>query len=481
MHFRLQRNGGSELMDARALAVAKDPESTVEDLRQISNRSLEINRLIASHPNSDSDLLQEICDIFGDDDCRDSEVIKAVIQNPRVSIYRLGYHGRDFPELVINNPALNDFFIQYPDLYKVIPELLFTPGCPVNIMRAAAKDRDDQFKALLLLNPELPADIAAMVSPEIIFNSANTRLQGFIDGVKDDTKRGYLNIYKNTTRPFCVPRYLEFDRDDLNHRFADQVLCGFPYTSVKWPWPMGNNELEMQPIAQIDLSGASKLLGEDFGTGLFQIWGSVGKGERGHLQRIIPPDDLVDELDEWYPSYAPWLDVEPDGSPEFNDCLTCCFDLSDYRPFGINRCRVEWVSLGRMFYPSIYLRLIDPLLVDFSTDAYNWPRSLETDAEKWDAELEALKLPTGLSPIPNGAAQLFLLGGYGDGQGNTWRTTKGNFFLYHSIDYAVKISISVQVKRGSDDGLASRFQLDERSSVTAYGGLIFNVYNGVYK
>lgn len=468
-------------MDMHALAVAKDSGSTVDDLRQISNRSVEINRLIAIHPNSDSDLLTEICDFFDEDDCRDSEVIKAVIQNPNVSIQRLIYHGRDNPELVLNNPSLDDFFNQYPDLYELLPELLFTPGCPLSIMRAAAADPSGQFKALLLLNPELPADIAAMVSPEIIFKYAEARLQDFIDKVEDETARGYLNIYKNTTRPFCVPRFLEFDRDDLNHRFADQVLCGFPYTSAKWPWPTGNNELEMQPIAQVDLGGASKLLGEDFGTGLFQLWGSVGKGARGHLQRIIPPEDLVDELEEWYPSYAPWLDVEPDGSPKFKDCLTCCFDLSDYRPFGINRCRVEWVSLGRMFYPSIYLRLICPLRVDFSSDASNWPLSLETDAENWDAELEELKLPTGLSPIPDGAAPLFLLGGYGDGQGNTWQITDGNFFLYHSIDYAVKVSISVQVNRGSDNDLTNRFQFDEWNSVKACGDLLFNVHYGVYK
>lgn len=314
-------------MDTHALAVAKDSGSAVEDLRKISNKSHEINRLIATHPNSDSDLLGEICGFLGEGDCLDNEVIKAVIQNPRVSIQLLSDHGRDFPELVLNNPTLDDFFVQYPKLYEVIPELLFTSGCPEKIMMAAAEDGDDQFKALLLLNPELPAKVAALVSPEIIYKSAEARLQGFIDGIKDEAARGYLNIYKNTTRPFCVPRFLEFDRDDLNHRFADQILCGFPYTSAKWPWPTGNNELEMQPIAQIDLGRASKLLGEDFGTGLFQLWGSVGKGESEHLQRIIPSDDLVDELEEWYPSYAPWLDVEPDGSPKFNDCLTCCFSL----------------------------------------------------------------------------------------------------------------------------------------------------------
>jgi hypothetical protein len=273
-----------------------------------------------------------------------------------------------------------------------------------------------------------------------LFDGAKNRLQDFAEKMADDVGKEFLSAYSVTSRPFFVPRFLSFDGDLREHRLSDQVLCGFPFTSQKWSWPIGGNGLHMQPVAQISLETTGKLLKLPLGAGLLQIWGCVGMGWRDHTIRIIPSADLLDSVDCFYPADAAWLKTDYDGAPEFENCIVSAFSLDDYRPFKIQNCRVEWVDMGEMFYPSVYKRIFLP----FQKDDYKL--SLEDDsdfvsiAEKLAEKIKKLRLPTGLNPY---GRRLFVLGGYGDGLGNTWHTDDGDLILYHSVDYGIKITIAL--------------------------------------
>jgi hypothetical protein len=104
---------------------------------------------------------------------------------------------------------------------------------------------------------------------------------------------------------------------DRTNRFVDQVVKGFPFTSTKHPWPCLPNGLYLQPIAQLDLIGASDKLGISLGAGLLQVWASPDLSDP--KIRLISVGDLSDEVDEFYPPNAPWLDSE-----DYLCLFNCC-------------------------------------------------------------------------------------------------------------------------------------------------------------
>ena len=426
-----------------------DATSTADQLRDLANKTHELNRIIARHPSTDAITLDAILNFRDDtDEDQSPELRRLVLQHPNASYRLIAYWARKYPEDLLKNPALGKIIADNDELYLDAPEILSTPGCPNELLNYAANHGDAKHRAYLLLNPELPDSVREIVSGDRTFMEAQERLIQFI-AVNDDVRvREYLQAYANTSRPIWIPRFFSFDKTNSAHRRADQVLCGFPYTSAKWVWPVGKNGEYMQPISQIDLSQAGRLLNEDFTAGLLQIWGGVGQGLGVHMTRVIPASDLNDMPDDFYPEHASWLKKESDGDLNFENCTVSSFGIDDFFPFSSERCRVEWVSLGSMFYPSIYKRISHSLEQDdLDGRIKNWKADW-SDLEALDETLDDLKLPTALTL---GINPLFQLGGYGDGLGNTWRENNGSLLLWHSIDYAVKITIAVYYKR-NDEG-----------------------------
>ena len=431
-------------MSNEILEKLSDPSLSIDDLRGYSNKTNEINKKIAAHPNVDSTLLDELLEYWGEDDEGiDADVVKVALRNPAISLEKLTRFGRDYPESVLDNPSFADFLKKEPHLYKKIPEILHQINCPEKLLIKASKQRKEEFWPDILINPKIPVSLTDAVNPNNLFESGKKRLQDFKDKVSDEIVEKYLELYLNTVRPFFVPRFLKFDRSKREHRLSDQVLCGFPFTSQKWPWPLGSNGLHMQPVAQINLENVGKLLRLPLGTGLLQIWGCVDMGLRDHSVRIIPPQDHSDVLDDFYPPDAAWLKVDYEGAPEFEKCIVSSFTLDDYRPFKIEKCRVEWVDMGDMFYPSVYKRIFSPLRQDDCSSQFDDSSNSWTLTEKLDEKIDKLRLPTGLNPYGN---RLFVLGGYGDGLGNAWHTDDGDLVLYHSVDYGYKITIALYCK-----------------------------------
>lgn len=129
------------------------------------------------------------------------------------------------------------------------------------------------------------------------------RLDAFASAQPTAALRNFVGAYAAMSRPYCLPRFLPLDKTNQTHRMADQLGPGFPFTSAKWSWPFANDE-PMQPIVQIDLDNAGKLLGDNIGDGLLQCWALAAEGQPNHwnpLLRIIPREDLLQPMDSHYP------------------------------------------------------------------------------------------------------------------------------------------------------------------------------------
>ncbi|MDD5029772.1 MAG: hypothetical protein PHH58_09775 [Rhodoferax sp.] len=150
-----------------------------------------------------------------------------------------------------------------------------------------------------------------------------------------------MEAYAAMSRPYCLPRFLPLDKTNQTHRLADQLGPGFPFTSAQWPWPLENDE-PMQPIVQINLDNAGKLLGENIGDGLLQCWAHAMKGRPNHwdpLLRIIPKADMLQTMDSHYPKGA-----KRNGYKKDHRC-----EGLDGPGEWWTKPRVEWMAMGGMF------------------------------------------------------------------------------------------------------------------------------------
>ena len=312
----LREEQGELSMDDATKSILMNADSTSVQLADLMNHSGEINRLIGRHPNADSETLAEIIGFWDtDEDQIDLELRRSVVKHPHASMETLVKLGREFPSLLLENPSLKLLLSEHPDFFESIPEVLMIPECPVELMRSAFESGDLMQKAMLALNPGLPDDFCEQFSQIKLAAQSDTALEKFADSQKDKWVKEYLSKYRSTSRPFCIPRFLDLDRMNPDHRKQDQVLSGFPYTSDRWPWPVGENGEHMQPIAQIDLENASINLGESLGSGLLQVWGGVNESELS--LRTIPKPDLLEPVDDFYPEDAPGLPRIRSGMPRW--------------------------------------------------------------------------------------------------------------------------------------------------------------------
>jgi len=188
---------------------------------------------------------------------------------------------------------------------------------------------------------EIPHAHETPNSPPPMNGDAFRRLDAFARAQPTAVLRNFVEAYAGMSRPYCLPRFLPLDKSNPAHRLADQLGPGFPFTSAAWPWPLADDE-PMQPIAQVNLESAGKLLGESMGDGLLQCWASAMFGHPNHwdpLLRIIPKADLLQTMDSNYPQGGRRNRYKRDsrrkglGGP--GEWWT--------------RPRVEWIPMGGMF------------------------------------------------------------------------------------------------------------------------------------
>ncbi len=147
----------------------------------------------------------------------------------------------------------------------------------------------------------------------------------------DASIKATLVEYMKLSRPFYTPVYLPQDLSKKEGRFCD-LLGGFPYTSVDFPWPTDSRTGEyLQPVAQLGLSKVGRLLQRNLGTGFIQVWGysTEAYGQLRFELRTIGGVSEKDVLSDFFP-----------------ENIARAVDLGESRR---NEPRLLWRSGGGMF------------------------------------------------------------------------------------------------------------------------------------
>ena len=256
--------------------------------------------------------------------------------------------------------------------------------------------------------------------------------------VESDTVKEWLNVYLNNTRLYAVPKFLKQDLTKSQQRQCD-LIGGIPYTSDSFPWPKTDGDgLPMQPICQINLETASSLLGENLGSGLFQLWGRVDTNKAEWKSKL-------DERSEWMfirvipvakLSETPSADI-PDGSIWDNENKWS--KLDGPQPFFgrfPNELRlkpaISWHKLGYMF--PHYLANLQHM-----GEVYNH------NEDDFDLRYDFFEdLPSGI-PTPKSAPHIYLGGFGGQAYGDEDDTLNGELVIRLAIDVGMTVHIGIMV------------------------------------
>jgi hypothetical protein len=152
-----------------------------------------------------------------------------------------------------------------------------------------------------------------------------------MESSNDPNLKSRLAQYLNISRPYYTPAFCQQDLIKKNSRFCN-LLGGFPFTSIEFPWPCDSNTNEyLQPLIQLDLSIVSRLLGRNLEKGLVQVWGySEEKYDQFKYEiRTILGTPNRKSLSEFFPS-------------------TIARSL-DFGEFKMNNPKLKWRAAGGMF------------------------------------------------------------------------------------------------------------------------------------
>lgn len=380
-----------------AFKQAQNPKTTSSELEILLWLDDDVDLLIARHQNATSSLLDQLIDQKG----WDSQIVKAVLQNANISQEHMLELGRKYPAEMLKNPSLESRLLADLELLTDIPEVLSLSECPEFYIRWAAKNGNLTQKISIRINPIAPKDIQDELSPKYFVQDAAVKIKQLSESLDNADAQRCLVTYSQTSLPYCLPKFLPFDRDNLAHRFEDQLICGFPFTSKSWPWPKDQDGNPMQPLVQLDLVNVSKNLGLPLGEGLLQVWNA------GQLIRIIPIQSFNETLDTYYPEETPWTDKEE----------WTIYGLTNMHGLDVNNCRIEWIPLGKM-YPSFHSKM-------WEWAESNWPNPDKASKFASHREFDALYQMVAQLSIPQRGESncfmtdpIFTLGG--------WPSTSGN-------------------------------------------------------
>jgi len=384
---------------ADMLKMASDLKTPATKLLLITNKYKQVNYLLSLHPKSNKKILNLIIEKvesfrydkpekFDDYELNDELVLKNISRHPKIDANSFIDLANRYPDDALKNPSLMRFFEDKTLSIEKINRLFESSNLPVALMRLYAAQGTQPQKLALMRNCNLPSDVKRKLTPDKIHRKILRRLKQITNKTEDKFLKRCLDRYSQKSKLFCVPRFLPFDRFDLLHRLQDQILCGFPYTSAKWSWPVDASGDHMQPFAQIDLQNASKLLNEFLGDGILQLWTSPRIFENVELTiRVIPRCDGNYPMDNFYPDKALWLKKSSNSELDFDNCI--CFDiLKPYlHGFDLDQCRIEWVYLTRMFGYGIYDLIFHDKNSDLSVEQEIQSDNLMSKIEEIDDSL----------------------------------------------------------------------------------------------
>ena len=408
---------------------ASDPSTSAEDLMILAGHAIEVDRALALHPNATAELLESIMYAEHEDGNFDREVRTAVVRHPNVSTATFRELSTSYPKEAVTNPSMDALLKADPQILEGCSHLLELDGCPESWLKRGVSSTSYSVRLQTLRSPNLPEKLRARLSPETLVKEAESNLQKFKEKQKTGLAAEFVEKYIKVAErlPYAIPSFCDFDPKNPEHRMADQVICGFPYTSKSWPWPQDAEKKFMHPVAQIDLSNAGAILGKDFEDGLLQVWFSVNpnsevKGSWDPIVRFIPRLSLREELNEEYPKDAPW---NPSRDSDPDDELI--FGLPNEI---VPSARVQWIAAGSM-YPRP-TKALSQWLEDRSL-------SFDSEIEKAEEKFEKLKIP-GLGNCFDEKSRAMRLGGYVFGYGNeadliSWKSNDDQLLFYIGVEF----------------------------------------------
>lgn len=221
---------------------------------------------------------------------------------------------------------------------------------------------------------------------------------------KEELVRMAIANYAESALPFFLPEFHEMDRSNRDHRLADQIVGGFPFTSTKWPWPSNNGPAQF--VCQVNLGLARRLLNHDFGDGLLQVFADHYDACDEFTVRTIPTADLSEPLSDDYP---PEMD-------RFNE-----EGMLSIQGIGAPTPRMSWVPAGDMFLNGVTDAIPEELRALRNPRRRRLlDRVFEIDEEMWDSDYPY----SGNTDLLGDPMNSMFLGGYAFGDGNGWNLHK---------------------------------------------------------
>ena len=306
-----------------ALNVARNPNSTAEQLQACLGVAVEADRLIAGNANCGVEALRRL-GTSGDSECRQAAIRHANFP-PDDEMKTL---IQEFPGEFFKNPALDLFLLEDPSLLTGLEEILDAPNCPDSIINWYLNNGTLSAKQRICLNEIGSPQIRERVNTQFFEDDFKKQAHRLSTEHPNPVFREAFGNYTKKPRACAYPKFMPQDRKNPAHRTHD-MLGGFPYTSEEFPWPVSAEGYHMQPVVQINLKEAGTLLDEDVGSGLLQIWGKIFPDAKSRfdfvihnydygvnvrnsdngifLMRIIPLDRTLASPSHVYPEISPWL------------------------------------------------------------------------------------------------------------------------------------------------------------------------------
>lgn len=261
------------------------------------------------------------------------------------------------------------------------------------------------------------------VSPEQMHEQALLLMNNFATQKDSPFVSQLVEKFSKVTRTFSLPTYLPQDHNIASQR-TDDMVGGIPYTSDDHPWPKTrDSDLYMQPIVQLNLTNAGRVLGVDLGTETLQVWGPVA-ASINHLSvdmgdfctRLISKDQIDTTPSDFFPDWK----MAKGGKP------TTVFHLGlDQDSPAARKPRVNWSQPLQMFGSKQHLLEIAWSDLRNESDAFGGDELIDLADQFMDC-LDA-------SPLSAGSNTDYL-GGLGGQSGGEYDPSYGENLLVRITD-----------------------------------------------
>ena len=334
-----------------ALNIVKDPNCPATVLSSHLGLSSRIDMALAQHKNSTPEILLKLSESGGDGVCQ------RLVKNPNFpsgNIY--AKLANNYPEEFLKIKNVATFPASCPDRLIGLTSILTLESCPKEIIEYLSLHGTKDQKETIYRAGHDPDGVITKITPKMLthnsLNSAVASLDFFVDECFDEGKKHKVLEYLNRHSPYAAPKFIPQDRTRLEHRKAN-LLGGYPFTSGEYPWPLTDGSgLPMQPIIQIDLLDASRILSWNLGGGLLQVWGRVDSDRKRAnanknplvMLRLIPAENMSSNLYDDFPDELPWALDKID----INSDAPCPIFYEPPEQMRVGSV-IKWIGLGDMW------------------------------------------------------------------------------------------------------------------------------------